>query len=444
MVNRIIIEIAKKIKNAGGTAFYVGGRNRDLLLGKDMIKDIDIEVFGLEKEKLENILNEINVEINFVGKHFGVYKVKGYNIDISLPRKEVSTGPGHKDFKIIIDPYISVEEACERRDFTINAILIDILTGEIIDPFNGVEDIKNKIIRSTNEKAFIEDPLRVYRAIQFAARFNFKIEEKTKELCKKIDLSSLPKERVYEELKKMLLKSQKPSIGLNYMKELKVIKYFPLLENLINCPQDPLHHPEGDVWNHTLLVVDEAAKVKHLSKNPEVFMFAALLHDIGKPETTIVKEGKVTSYNHDKKGEEIAIDFLKDNKKIINEISILIKYHMQPIMFYNNKNQIKDSAFRRLATKVDLKELSLLSMCDRLGRKNINREKELKAVKWFNDKCNELNILKQRPEPIVTGKDLIKLGLKPGPIFGKILKKAFDLQMEGLSKKEILNELNLI
>jgi tRNA nucleotidyltransferase (CCA-adding enzyme) len=475
---KLVIDIAKAISGQGGRAFFVGGKNRNYFMkqmgypfAEKEDKDIDIEVYFLPKEILAQILSQFR-EIDYVGKSFGVFKLKHTNIDIALPRKEIQAkilhnkrtiilphlkqdideieiknmypdykikicpeeSFGHKDFIIIPDPFLPYNEACMRRDFTINSIMIDILSEAVIDPYNGIKDIRNGIIRATNKKAFIEDSLRVYRAIQFAARFMFSIDEDTKKLCKQIDLSTLPKERIYAELEKLLLKSPKPSIGFEYMRELGILRYHPLLQTLLDCPQEPSHHPEGSVWNHTMMVIDEATKRKEQSKNPIVFMWAALLHDIGKPATTeINEEGKITSYGHDKKGKELAVDYLKtitDDKRLISEVATLVEHHMKPILYYKSKDNITDGAFRKLSTKVDLKELILLSTCDRLGRKNIDTHKEESELLWFKNRCSSLNILEEKPKPIITGKLLLTLGYKPGPIMGEIIRKAYQIQLE--------------
>lgn len=217
------------------------------------------------------------------------------------------------------------------------------------------------------------------------------------------------------------------------MKELGVLHYHPLLQTLVNCPQEPSHHPEGSVWNHTMMVIDEAAKRKEQSKNLLVFMWSALLHDIGKPATTEVKEGKITSYGHDKKGKELAIAYLKtitEDKKLISEVATLVEHHMKPILFHKSKDTISDGAFRKLSTKVDLKELILLSTCDRLGRKNIDTHKEESELLWFKNRCSSLNILEEKPKPIITGKLLLTLGYKPGLIMGEIIRKAYQIQLE--------------
>lgn len=474
---KLAVEIGKAVKAKGGRTFYVGGVNRNRFLRKfgyscaESDKDIDLEIYFIDKQTLINILSRFG-EIDFVGKSFGIFKLKHSNLDIALPRRETpakilhdkqtilvpnpllpeekleiknrypayeiavspSTVFGHKDFLIVSDPFMSFKEATERRDFTMNSIMVDVLSDEVVDPFNGVRDIKNRLIRATNPKAFVEDSLRVYRAIQFSARLNFRIEENTKRLCQQVDLSSLPKERVYAELEKLLMKSEKPSIGLRHMEELGILRYHPLLKAMVDCPQEPTHHPEGSVWNHTLMVVDEAAKRKHESKNPVSFMWAALLHDIGKPVTTEKNDqGKITSYGHDKAGKELAVEYLKtltDDKKLLEEVGSLVEHHMKPILFYKTKDTIQDGAFRRLSTKVDLKELILLFSCDRLGRGEIDRNKEKKELLWFQSRCENLKVLGQKPTPIITGKLLLQLGFSSGPKMGEIIKTAYDMQLE--------------
>lgn len=221
----IEVIIAQKVKDKGGNTYYVGGFVRDEIMHRDC-KDIDIEVHGLTNEELLTILNEVGEPLNY-GKSFGIYSLKGQNIDIALPRVEHNIGKGHKDFDISIMPNISLKEAISRRDFTINGIYKDVLTNEYIDPFNGIEDIKNKVIRHINEKTFIEDPLRVLRACQFSCRFDYEIDPKTIELCKSIDITSLSKQRINEEVKKALLQSSKPSKFFdNLMKMNKLDDYF--------------------------------------------------------------------------------------------------------------------------------------------------------------------------------------------------------------------------
>ncbi len=433
-----IQKIASIIKKEGGRAFFVGGYVRDLILGIPS-KDIDVEVYGITPQRLIEILSRFG-EVDVVGKSFGVIKVKGLDVDFTMPRRERKIGEGHKGFEVSVDPFMSFEEACRRRDFTMNAIMMDVLTKEIIDPYGGVEDIKNKIIRHIDACTYIEDPLRVYRAAQFAGRLGFKIDPGTVELCRSIDLSSLSNERVFGELNKLLLKSDRPSIGFEYLKEMGVIeRYFPLLNDLIDCPQPAVHHPEGDVWSHVVLVLNEAAKLRSQSKSPDSFMWAALLHDVGKPATTKEEDGRITSHGHEVAGEKLAVEFLKElsgEKRLISEVGSLVRYHMSPLSLYPNA---KDSAIRRLASKCDLHEVLLLHEADYKGRALDTSDFESRKI-WFQEKIKSLS-LEEGIKPLVRGRDLIRIGFTPGPHFGRLLKQAFEMQLDGLDKEEILDTL---
>ena len=251
----LVKKIALDIKQQGGKMYFVGGFVRDKLLGVEN-KDIDVEVFGITPSQLKGILSKYG-EVDEVGASFGILMIKGIDIDFAMPRTERKTSDGHKGFEITVNPFLSLEEATKRRDFTINAFMQDVLTGEIIDLWNGKKDLNSKTIKHIDDHTFIEDPLRVLRACQFASRFNFSIDTKTLELCKTVDITSLAKERIFEELKKALLKSNKPSIFFKYLYEINKLDYFfKEVELLKDVPQPKVHHPEGDVWNHTLMVVD--------------------------------------------------------------------------------------------------------------------------------------------------------------------------------------------
>ncbi len=202
-MNTLIYEIAKKIAEAKGRAFLVGGSVRDELLNKDIV-DYDIEVFNLKEEELEQTLSDFGTILK-IGKSFAIYSLAHHNIDIALPRKEKKIGSSHRDFLIEVDPYLSYKEASMRRDFTMNALMKDILSGEILDYHGGIQDIENKIIRHINDKRFIEDPLRVFRACRFKASLDFEIAKETLKLCSEIDIQSLSRERVKEELDKALV-----------------------------------------------------------------------------------------------------------------------------------------------------------------------------------------------------------------------------------------------
>ncbi len=428
-VIKMLASIAADIAAQGGQAYYVGGYVRDKVMGVTAPEgeDIDIEVFFLAIEQLQAILSRYGTA-HIVGKSFPVVKISGHpEWDFTLPAK--------------LDT--SLPEACRRRDFTVNSMMIDILSGATIDIYGGCEDIKNHIIKHTSEKVFAEDPLRVYRAFQLAARLDFRLHPRTIELIKEADLNNIAKSRIFEELRKLLMLSPQPSIGLRYLQETNVLeRMHPMLYKLIACEQSPLNHPEGDVWEHTLLVVDQAARLKSHALNPEALMFASLLHDIGKPLTTKVKGAKVTAYGHDVLGEKLAQSFMQEltnNKTLINDVAVLVREHMHPVLLYKERERISDKAIRKLVNRVNLKELLLISEADFKGRA-IARDFDV-IKQWFSAKISSLGIkIDEKIEPFIKGRDLIQLGMSPGPDFSKTLNYTFELQLEGKSKAEIIEE----
>lgn len=430
----------------------VGGCVRDELMGIEP-KDWDVEIYNIEPEKLREILESFG-RIDPVGEAFTVYKI-GQDLDVSLPRRERKTGRGHKGFLVEGDPQMSFEEACKRRDFTINAILKDALTGEIIDPYNGRKDIERKLIRVVCPETFVEDSLRVLRAAQFAARFEFEIESETVELCRKIDLTDLPKERVWGEFEKLLLKAEKPSIGLKWFYDLGVAKQlFPELESLVGVPQQIEWHPEGDVDVHTLLVVDRARELIDDLPYPKkvAVMLGALCHDFGKPPTTKFFDGKWRSHGHDEAGVEPTLSFLDrlgiytlDGYDAREQIVQLVRYHLKPGEFYKVRENLGDGAFRRLARKVEPDLLYRVARADTLGRNApwLPKEKWFDAVpqEWFIKRARELAVEIEAPKPLLMGRHLIELGLKPSPDFKKILDAVYELQLDGrvASLEEAIN-----
>lgn len=438
---KFIKEVAVKAADLGGRVYYVGGYVRDKLLNKDN-KDIDVEVYGLSILELKSILEQYG-EVLSVGESFGILMVKGFDIDFSLPRTESKTGLKHTDFEVNVDANLSVKEATKRRDFTINSILQDVITLEYIDYYNGIEDIKSGIIRYINKDTFIEDELRVFRACQFASRFNFKIDDSIKDVIQGFDYQSLSKERIYEELNKALLKSDKPSIAFNYLLELGVIKkLYPELYSLVDCIQDKINHPEGSVWNHTMLVLDEAASLKDKSKNPLYFMYSALCHDLGKPSTINHTNGKITFYNHDKVGVWISDKFMRkltNETKLINYVKTLTEYHMKG----HKVLEFKDKTLSKLMVTVDINELLLLTQADELGRGNVkgkDREEFDKKLVKYKDRISQLsNGEFGKIEPYFKGEDLLKLGYTQGKELGQTLKEAYYKQISGVSREDILS-----
>lgn len=437
----LINNIALDVKALGGNMYFVGGFVRDKILNIEN-KDIDVEIFNISSEQLYNILSKYG-EVDEVGKSFGILMIKGIDIDFAMPRTEIKTSEGHAGFDITVNPYLSLEDASKRRDFTMNALMQDVLTGEIIDLWGGIEDLNTKTIRHINDTTFVEDPLRVFRACQFASRFDFSINNKTLDLCKTIDVTSLAKERVLEELKKALLKSNKPSIFFKCLDDMnKIDVFFNEVSSLKGVQQPIQYHPEGDAWIHTLMVVDECAKIKDLSTDKFAFMLSGLCHDLGKSiSTTIDENGKVSSIGHDKNGIELSknmISRLTNSKRIINYVTNMTELHMRPNSLALSNSSTKSS--RRMFDKsICPEDLILLAKADHLGR--LNAEEYDEYEKWLRDRLDDYyNVCK---EPLLTGKDLIQMGYKPSKEFKDILDNAYNLQMSGLSKELIIKQLKL-
>ena len=449
----ILEDILKDLQEIGATPIIVGGSVRDFFLNIP-VKDYDIEIFGIDSlETIQKSLEKF-ASVKMVGKSFGVLtlRVNEYDFDFALPRIEKKIGNTHQDFEIITNANLSFKEAAIRRDFTINAIGYDFCTKDFLDPFDGINDLKNRVLKHIDDKTFIEDSLRVYRAVQFSARFDFSLDERTFELCKKIvqnnELHFLPKERIYEEFKKLFLKSSKPSIGFELLKDLGVLKYFPELKALISCVQDPIYHPEGDVWIHTMMCLDELSRILKeeniVDEYRKLYLFYAILcHDFGKPFCTKEINGKITSHKHESLGIEPTISFLSkltNEKKFIEIVSSLVKNHLIPFQLYLAESSLK--AIKRLSLKVNIEDLCLVCLADCLGRTIPDKEKCPKATFWVLNKAKELDIHNEPIKAIVQGRDLIELGFKPSDKFKEILEFAFDLQIdENMKKDEIIKKI---
>ena len=446
----ILTVISEALAKQNAKAIIVGGSVRDHYLNLP-IKDYDIEVYGLESvSTLEEVLAAYG-SVNLVGKSFGVLKFtyEAEEYDFSFPRKELKVGEGHRGFDVEVDGNLDFKTAARRRDFTLNAMGYDVEAQIFIDPFDGLKDIEEKTLRHIEDDTFVEDPLRVYRAIQFCARFGFSLADETFMLCKhmveKGMLDELPKERVYLEWKKLLLKADKPSIGFELMSELGILEnYFPELHALIGVPQSPKYHPEGDVWTHTMMCVDAMASfLNHDEKLNLKYMFAILCHDLGKAvSTTIDEKGTVRSIGHETTGLELTKTFmyrLMDEHDFIESLLPLVAHHLKPSQFY--KDNSKDKAIRRLATKVNIEELVTVAKADFLGRTTQEAlSGEYEAGEWLLKKASELHVKNKPLEQLVQGRDLIDLGLEPSPEFKSILDRVYELQLDGtvVSKDEAL------
>jgi len=435
----IVESISRSLNEVGARAILVGGAVRDHFLGT-AIKDYDIEVYGLERlEELETILSQFG-KVDQVGKSFGVLKFRyeGEEYDFSFPRTEKKSGIGHCGFDVRCDGNLSFVEASRRRDFTINAMGYDIYQRIFIDPHNGLMDIKHKVLRHIDDQSFIEDPLRVYRAVQFAARFEYRLDNKTFALCALMVengmLEELPQERIYMEFQKLLLKASRPSIGLELMRSLGVLRYFPELEALIGIPQSNKWHPEGDVWTHTLMSIDVMAKLKTgQSKQDLKLMLAVLCHDFGKATHTQVTAEKITAIGHAKAGIAPTKSFLyrlTNEHDFIKSILPLVEHHSKPSIYC--RNQAKDKTIRKLSTLVNIEELATVAKADALGRATKEAKEGIYlAGEWLLDKAKALSVNKEPPIPLLQGRDLIALGLKPSKAFKKLLNESYNAQLSG-------------
>ncbi|MBV9211669.1 MAG: HD domain-containing protein [Acidobacteria bacterium] len=437
-----ILKLAREVKALGGRALLVGGCVRDPLMGFEP-KDWDVEVYGVAPASLRALLETFG-RVDAVGEAFKVYKL-GSDLDVSLPRRERKSGHGHRAFVIEGDPQMTVEEAARRRDFTVNAILQDPLTGEIIDPYNGRADIKRKILRAVAPDTFVEDSLRVLRAAQFAARFEFEIEPETFELCRSIDLTDLPRERVWGEMEKLLLRAARPSVGLKLMYEMGAIaQLFPELQALAGVPQEREWHPEGSVDVHSLLVVDRARElIDDLPYAKKVtVMLGALCHDLGKPATTEFIEGRIRSRGHEEAGvaptesllERLNIHTL-DGYDVRSQVVALVRDHLKPGEFYKKRDEVGDGAFRRLARRCELELLYRVARADSLGRNAdwIPRDQwfDATAQEWFIARARELEIEEKAPAPILMGRHVLEMGLEPGTRVGEITRAVYEMQLDG-------------
>ncbi len=430
-------EVARLVADRGGSTYYVGGFVRDALLGREN-KDVDIEVHGISPQSLAEILDSLGQRLT-IGESFGIMGLKGYSLDIAMPRKEEARGQGHKDFDIFVDPFIGTEAASRRRDFTFNALMQDVLTGEIVDHFGGREDLETGILRHVNDASFAEDPLRVLRAAQFAARFGFRVAPETIGLCKKMDLRHLPRERIDGELRKALLKAERPSIFFEVLRQMDQLDvWFPEVKALIGVEQNPKYHAEGDVWTHTMMVLDEAAKLRHKAAQPLWFMLSAVTHDFGKAVATGEKDGVLHAYEHEKQGLPLAENFLRritSETKLIEYVLNMVLLHMKPntVAAARSANKVTNRMFDQ---SIDPEGLICLALADDRGR--ITTVPAHSNEEWL---CGRLEVFREiMARPCVMGRDLVDAGLTPGTDFTEILRHAHKLRLAGVPKDSALKQ----
>jgi tRNA nucleotidyltransferase (CCA-adding enzyme) len=429
-VESAITTICTLVRAAGGRAVAVGGCVRDAALGLPAT-DVDIEVFGIQPEALECLLDAA-FRIDRVGQAFGVLKIHGLPVDVSLPRREAKAGTGHTGFIVASDPDMSMAEAAKRRDFTINAVSIDPLTGEVIDPCGGLDDLRRRILRHTSER-FAEDPLRVLRGMQLAARFELQVTPETVALARTIEPEDLAAERIFEEWRKLVLLGRRPSLGLEFLAASGWVRHYPELDALVGCRQDSEWHPEGDVWVHTLLAMDAFADERIGDPAEDLIVgLAVLCHDMGKPATTALIDGRLRSFGHETAGETPTRTFLArmtNRQDLADEVVILVVNHLRPQQLWDQK--AGDAAVRRLARAVGrIDRLVRVARADRAGP--VGRPgAPFPAGEWLMAKARALAVADAAPKPIVMGRHLIELGLMPGPVFTTVLHDCYEAQLDG-------------
>lgn len=432
------------VRTAGGRPLVVGGAVRDALLGLP-VKDYDVEVFGVTPERLREVLAALG-SVNAVGEAFTVYKLSGLPgvegaVDVSLPRRDSKVGPGHRGIAVSGDATLSIEDAARRRDFTINALSFDDASGEILDPFGGRADLEARRLRAVDRATFGEDPLRALRAVQFAARFGLEVDPGTARLCAEMPLHELPAERVFGEIEKLLLKSPRPSIGFALLREWGMLpRVAPELIPLIDTPQDPEWHPEGDVWVHTLLATDRAAdEIASAGLDPArtlTVMLATVCHDLGKPATTKFEAGRWRSRGHEEAGVPPSAGLLDrwnihtlHGYDVRGQVLGLVANHLKPGQLYDDRERVSDGAIRRLARKCEPRLLYHVARADCLGR--TPGDFPPVAMEWFFDKVRQLDVAEKPPEPLLRGRDVLALGLSPGPEVGRVVKAVYERQLDG-------------
>ncbi|MBR5093531.1 MAG: tRNA nucleotidyltransferase [Oscillospiraceae bacterium] len=435
------LAIARAAAEAGGRAYFVGGWVRDGLLGRES-KDVDLEVHGVTPERLTQILDGLG-PWQSMGESFGILRLRHVDLDISLPRAEDAKARGGRNFAAGTDPFLGLERAARRRDFTIDALMQDVLSGEILDFFGGQRDLREGRIRMVGPDCFAADPLRAFRAARFATRFGFQVEEETRAAAAAVSTEGLAAERVMGETEKALLKAARPSRFFEELRRMGQLEpWLPELRALIGVPQPPVHHPEGDVWEHSMQVLDQAALLRSDAREPLGLMLAALCHDFGKALCTEEREGSIHAYGHEEAGLPPVGTFLGRlgrEKKLGAYVRDMTRLHMLPNMLV--AQGAKPRSFLRLFDRAICPEdLLLLARADHLGRRAPGDDGDALAEGYrpIEARLREMLALywERMARPALLGRDLQELGLEPGPLYGEVLGYAHKLQLAGISLEE--------
>jgi len=434
-------QLLERVREAGGRPLLVGGAVRDALLGLP-VQDYDVEVFGLPAESLRASLSSLG-RVNTVGEAFTVFKLAGLEgvpgaVDVSLPRRDSKVGPGHRGIAVQGDPTLAPEEAARRRDFTINAVLFDPFASRLLDFFAGQRDLESRVLRAVDPARFGEDPLRALRAVQLAARFELRVDPETARLCASMPLAELPAERIFGEVEKLLLKARRPSLGFGLLREWRLLPAVaPELVPLADTPQDPGWHPEGDVWTHTLLALDQAVPLAADLDRPRALavMLATLCHDLGKPSTTRFEDGRLRSRGHEEAGLSPTVTLLDRwnvhtlmGYDVRGQVLGLVGNHLKPGQLYDDRDRVSDGALRRLARKCEPALLYRVARADCLGRTG---DFPPSAMEWFLERVRQLDVAERPPSPLLKGRDVVALGVAPGPEVGRIVREVYERQLDG-------------
>ncbi len=417
------------VATAGGRALLLGGCVRDAALGR-VLRDLDVEVFGVPPERLRSLVSA-RFRADVVGRHFPVLRLRGLSIDVSLPRRRASGAIRAPDFDADADPQVTAAEAAARRDFTLNAIGLDPRSGELVDPLRGLPDLAAGLLRHASQR-FDEDPLRVLRAMQLVSRFELDVAEATRERCRALTPAGLPRERIFGEWRRLVLESVRPSLGLRLLREVGWLRHFPEIDALVGCPQDPVWHPEGDVFVHTLHGMDAFARGRGGDdRDALVVGLAVLCHDFGKPATTRSEAGRVTSKGHEALGASLCEGFLArlcDERDLVAEVARLVAAHLAPAQLH--RAGAGDAAIRRLARRVGrIDRLVRVAAADHAGRPPL--AEPFAAGEWLLARARALGVVAASPRPLVQGRHLLAEGRTPGPAFGPLLRACYEAQLAG-------------
>ncbi len=444
-----LLAVLQAVHASGGRPRLVGGCVRDWLLGLEA-KDYDVEVGGLNFDALHRTLAPFGAT-DLVGRSFGVIKLRlgAADYDFSLPRRESKIGAGHRGFRIDPEPNLDDETAAARRDFTVNAISFDPFEGGLIDPLEGEKDLRAGILRHAGA-SFVDDPLRVLRAVQFAARFSFKLAPETIDLCATMvdEHATLPLERIWGEWDKWAVKSVRPSRGLEVLAQTGWIRHYPELASLRGTPQETQWHPEGDVFVHTQHCLDELTSSDgwkaSTPQRRRILAFAVLAHDFGKPQTTQYAEKRGVmrwvSPGHESAGGPLAETFMQrigSPKDLIEPVRTLVVHHM--LHHHEGRPSYTDTQLRRLARRLipaTIEDLCEVMEADARGRPPIAPTSSLRLIAEMRAQAQALALRTQPPQPILLGRHLISRGLKSGPQFKPLLHEAFEAQLDGVFRDE--------